>query len=109
MNDKDATSLRLAPFQFSELQISGFVTQRSLDVFPFLIGRRSECNLVLDHPQVSGFHAKITRNNGKIVLEDLKSSNGTYVSNTLIDRETLQPGDAILILPFFLIFSGAHL
>jgi len=47
-----------------------------------IIGRDKACNIVLDDPLVSRKHAKITViDNKKFYLEDLNSTNGTYVNN----------------------------
>lgn len=96
----------MTPFKITDLQVSGFITQKFIDRLPFLIGRRPECQLALNHPQVSGFHARLIAEGGGVSVEDLGSSNGTYLSNSLIHRARLQPGDTILILPFILIFTG---
>lgn len=98
----------MTPFKIADLQVSGFITQKQIDKLPLLIGRSPECHLVLNHPQVSGFHARLVAENGAVAIEDLGSSNGTYLSNSLIRRALLRPGDTILILPFFLIFTGAQ-
>ncbi|MGD9890583.1 MAG: ATP-binding cassette domain-containing protein, partial [Dehalococcoidia bacterium] len=46
----------------------------------------------LDHPAVSRFHARISRHNDSTVLEDLDSSNGTFVNG-----ERVQPGHMIYL------------
>lgn len=109
MKPEDVTSLRLTPFKVSELQVSGFVSQHKIQSYPFVIGRSDQCHLVLNHPQVSAFHARLVSHNSSIVLEDLKSSNGTYLSNQLVHRNVIKPGDVLLILPFFLVFTGDQL
>jgi ABC-type multidrug transport system ATPase subunit/pSer/pThr/pTyr-binding forkhead associated (FHA) protein len=65
-----------------------------------LIGRLPANDLVLDHPAVSRFHARISRHNDSTVLEDLESSNGTFVNGERVppgDEIYLRPGDTIHI------------
>src|SRR5216684_2795915 len=60
-----------------------------------MVGRDRTCSIVLSHPAVSRRHARITLNGQQIVLEDLKSANGTYVNNTRVDRAKLKVGDVV--------------
>lgn len=46
----------------------------------FVIGRDDDCDLVLDDPKVSKHHAAISLQGPRPVLEDLESSNGTFVN-----------------------------
>lgn len=66
------------------------------------IGRRPNHDIHLDNLAVSGDHARITISSG-VILEDLKSTNGTLLNNEPISRPTpLNPGDAIQIAKFSL-------
>lgn len=61
-----------------------------------LIGRASECQVSLGSSTVSRHHARILVADGKALLEDLGSKNGTMVNGTRIDRSSpLQDGDEI--------------
>ena len=40
-------------------------------------------------------HARITLNGLTLLLEDLKSANGTYVNNTRVEKATLKVGDIV--------------
>ncbi|MDS3862239.1 FHA domain-containing protein [Thermosynechococcaceae cyanobacterium BACA0444] len=62
------------------------------------IGRDSSNDLVIEHPSVSRFHAKIDRQQGSLVLTDLESCNGTFVNGKAITEVTsLRVGDVIRI------------
>ncbi len=63
----------------------------------FTIGRGSEYDMVLDEDMVSRRHAKIATLHGQIVLQDLKSTNGTFVNGERITLVRLKPGDKVLI------------
>jgi eukaryotic-like serine/threonine-protein kinase len=60
-----------------------------------MVGRDRTCSIVLSHPAVSRKHARITASGTQLVLEDLKSANGTYVNNARIERAQLKPGDVV--------------
>ncbi len=60
-----------------------------------MVGRDRTCSIVLSHPAVSRRHARITLSGQQVMLEDLKSANGTYVNNTRVDRAKLKVGDVV--------------
>ena len=60
------------------------------------IGRESTiCEIVLENPKVSRLHAEVVSIDGKTLLIDRNSSNGTYVNDQKIDKRFLQNGDII--------------
>lgn len=61
------------------------------------IGRAADNILVLDHPQVSAHHAVIRRSSTGAVLEDLGSTNGTFMNGQPVKKAPIQPGDVFQI------------
>lgn len=61
------------------------------------IGRRPENDIHIDNLAVSGQHALIITILNDSFLEDLGSTNGTYVNGRLVKKHALQHGDAITI------------
>lgn len=60
------------------------------------IGRESAiCEIVLENPKVSRLHAEVVSIDGKVLLIDRNSSNGTFVNDQRIDRRFLEDGDII--------------
>ena len=53
-----------------------------------LLGRNPECTLVLDDDFASGRHARVFRRDGGWVVEDLGSTNGTYMGSTRLTKPT---------------------
>ena len=62
-----------------------------------IIGRSSELDIVLVEDMVSRKHAKITLAGGKITIEDLGSTNGTFVNGEKVKTSRLKEGDRILV------------
>ncbi|MGV3621994.1 MAG: FHA domain-containing protein [Archangium sp.] len=62
-----------------------------------IIGRSSELDIVLVEDMVSRKHAKITLTGGKITIEDLGSTNGTFVNGEKVKTSRLKEGDRILV------------
>jgi hypothetical protein len=61
------------------------------------LGRRALNDIVLDHRSVSGEHAVLRQTPEGWVIEDLRSTNGTYVNGVAVERGTLELGDMIEI------------
>ena len=58
------------------------------------IGREG-CEVVLPDPEVSRRHATIRDQGGQLAIEDLGSTNGTYVNDKKIESTDLVDGDNI--------------
>jgi ABC-type multidrug transport system ATPase subunit len=72
----------------------------------FTIGRDPKNDLVIPHPTVSRFHARIHRHDGSFVITDLNASNGTYVNGqTVANPVALRTNDAIQIGPCSLVLN----
>ncbi|HEX2055654.1 MAG TPA: FHA domain-containing protein [Nitrospiraceae bacterium] len=63
----------------------------------FKIGRKTDNDLCLEDPAVSGYHAKVVKIQEVLFLEDLASTNGTFINDRKIDRKQLQDADVIKI------------
>src|SRR5580704_11632582 len=62
-----------------------------------VVGRSSELDMVLVEDMVSRKHAKIAMQSDQIWIEDLGSTNGTFVNGEKIKRARLKEGDRVLI------------
>jgi pSer/pThr/pTyr-binding forkhead associated (FHA) protein len=88
--------------QFEGRALKEFVVGKSVTV-----GRLPDNSVVIDNPAVSGHHARIFREDDQIVLEDLKSTNGTFVNEQHVSRHVLRHGDVMLIGKHHLVFDAA--
>jgi FHA domain len=61
------------------------------------LGRRPYNDIVVDNLAVSGEHAALQAIGSEFFIEDLSSTNGTYINNKKIKRQILQTGDTIEI------------
>ncbi|MGA8871778.1 MAG: FHA domain-containing protein [Candidatus Acidiferrales bacterium] len=61
------------------------------------IGRSPENSLVIDNPAVSHYHARVFREEGRLMLEDFGSLNGTFVNGQRVKMVTLKPGDSVMV------------
>jgi pSer/pThr/pTyr-binding forkhead associated (FHA) protein len=74
---------------------------------PVSIGRLPDNMIVIDNPAVSGRHARVLREGNHYVVEDLRSTNGTFVNEKPIARHTLLEGDVVLVGKHSLVFTLA--
>ena len=61
------------------------------------IGRSHRATIHLDDDSISRVHCRFTMENGEVAVEDLQSSNGTYLNGAKVDRAVLQDGDKIRV------------
>lgn len=63
-----------------------------------VLGRGDHAEIRLEDPFASSRHARIYQQAGTLVLEDLRSTNGTYLNEELLDTpRPLHPGDHLRI------------
>jgi hypothetical protein len=73
-------------------------TTISLGQAPILIGRAPECTLVLEDDYASGRHARLSLQQGTWMVEDLGSTNGTFLGRNRVQAPTpVSPGSPVRI------------
>jgi hypothetical protein len=73
-------------------------TTITLGQAPILIGRAPECTLVLEDDFASGRHARLSLQHGTWMVEDLGSTNGTFLGrNRVQDPVPIAPGAPVRI------------
>ena len=87
----------------------GEATSFDLTMDETVIGRHPECTLQINSNMVSRKHAKVSKNGGRYVVEDMGSGNGTYVNGKKIEIPTaLNHEDRIKLGPVLLRFESAE-
>lgn len=56
----------------------------------YVVGRSDDCDIVVDHPEVSRQHARIGFGNGTWHIADLGSKNGVSVAGSIVEKTTLR-------------------
>jgi serine phosphatase RsbU (regulator of sigma subunit) len=70
-----------------------------IDRLPFTLGRGTDRDVVLTHPQVSREHATIDQDGDGYLLRDSASRHGSYVNGIRITTTRLRSGDKIALVP----------
>jgi len=79
--------------------ITGPSSGKKIPLLPMTmsIGREHDNNIELKDPDVGRYHSRILYDRGRFVLEDLESSNGTWLNGEKISEAALKNGDRIKI------------
>lgn len=73
------------------------LTETQVDSDGVSIGRSPDNRLVIDNPAVSHHHARIFKEQDRLMLQDVGSLNGTFVNGQRVQTVTLKPGDSVAI------------
>lgn len=72
------------------------------------LGRARANDIVLDDVAVSSEHCRVRLEDGRYVVHDLKSTNGTFVNEKRVTRHPLEDGDVLQVGETFLTFKREH-
>lgn len=97
-DDDNRTKLRMALPQYVLRGVSGSTFGKTFPLYgSMVIGRHRDCDLSVDEEEVSRRHARIVLGPDGLTVEDLGSSNGTYVNSKRVQSGPLAPGDELRI------------
>lgn len=70
-----------------------------LGSFPLVIGRSQRCDVVVKAPYVSRRHCQVWLDDGRVMIKDLGSSNGTWIGKIQVDDKPihLAPSRTVLL------------
>ena len=68
------------------------------------IGRKPDNDVVIDNPAVSGHHCRISKQGGTYFIEDLESTNGTFVNEKRIKKSGLHHNDVVGVAKHAVVF-----
>ena len=72
------------------------------------VGRGPHADFVVDAPLLSRVHCRLSATDSVLTVEDLKSTNGTFVNDCLVTESPLQNGDRLRVGRLELTVSGAQ-
>jgi len=94
--------------KMTKLIISGPDETRRILLDPqgITLGRSANCDVILEHSDVSRLHARLYKDPfGRWIVEDLKSHNGILIEGHRVTAQAVLPGQKINIRPFTLSLS----
>lgn len=83
---------------------AAFIKEIKLDKPAFTLGRKPDNDIVLDNAAVSGHHAKMYESGGTWFVEDLNSTNGTFVNGKKTLKSGLKAGDIVTLVKYSLVY-----
>ncbi|WP_159744347.1 FHA domain-containing protein [Luteimonas cellulosilyticus] len=108
-DDIGATRVRMAMPRFVLRGVSGAVSGKVFPVAgPVVIGRAPECDITVPADEISRRHAVVKPVGDGLSVDDLDSSNGTYINGKRVQQGFLSPGDELRVdaAGFLLIAPG---
>ena len=112
VDEMGATRVRMAVPRFVLRGVSGAAFGK---VFPVLtqqtIGRQSDCDIAIPSEEISRRHAQVKPTPAGLMVEDLGSSNGTFINGQRVQQGLLKPGEELRLdnIRFLLVAPGAEI
>jgi pSer/pThr/pTyr-binding forkhead associated (FHA) protein len=95
-DDLGATMVRSALSKYALRAQTGRMLGRSFGLAgATVVGRAPECQLRLEEASLSRKHARLIPTEDGVIVEDLGSTNGTFLNNERVQRAVAKPGDEI--------------
>lgn len=95
-DDLGATTVRPVVPPFVLRGVGGSVFGKHVPVHGAVtIGRAPECTVSVDEPGLSRLHARLLPADGGLLLEDMGSSNGSFINGKRVLRGQVSPGDEL--------------
>lgn len=96
VEDISTTKVRAVAPRFVLRGVSGAVFGKTYAITgPMTLGRSSECDIVIPADEISRRHAMVRPNPEGLAVEDLGSSNGSFINNRRVLSGQLLPGDEL--------------
>lgn len=106
-NSKDRSYIFTEPFTKDRSLFVKYYINKSIRNCSLNIGKEPANDIIFDDKYVSSSHALLSYNKNKWHIRDMGSSNGTYVNDKLITKDTeLSVGDIVFIMGFKLVVGG---
>ena len=95
-DDMGATTVRAALSKYALRAQTGRMFGRNFGLAgATTVGRAPECQLRLEEASLSRKHARLIPTDGGVIVEDLGSTNGSFINGERVQRAVAKPGDEI--------------
>jgi len=111
-DDSGATRVRMAVPKYVLRGVSGALFSKVFPVTgPVVIGRAAECDISVPADEISRRHALVKPTPEGLAVEDLGSSNGTFINGKRVQHGFLNPGDELRLdaVRFILVAPGMEM
>ncbi len=112
VDESGATRVRVAVPRFVLRGVSGAAFGKTYPVAGAqVIGRSSECDIAIASEEISRRHAQVKPSPDGLMVEDLGSSNGTFINGKRVQNGILKPGEELRLdnIRFLLVAPGAEI
>lgn len=112
VDDISATRVRVAVPRFVLRGVSGAAFGKTYPVMTQqVIGRQSDCDIAVPSEEISRRHAQVRPVPEGLQVEDLGSSNGTFINGKRVQQGLLKPGEELRLdnIRFLLVAPGAEI
>lgn len=112
VSDSGATRLRMALPKYVLRGVSGAAFGKTFPVYQqMVIGRQQDCEISIPSEEISRRHASVKPTPDGLLVEDLGSSNGTFINGKRVQSGVLQPGEELRLdaIRFMLIAPGMEI
>ncbi|MBI5247809.1 MAG: FHA domain-containing protein [Elusimicrobia bacterium] len=80
------------------------IKEVAMDKPSLTVGRKDDNDIVIDNPAISGHHCRLSMEGGGYYVEDLESTNGTFVNEKKIKKSGLHHNDVVGLAKHALVF-----
>lgn len=112
VDDSGATRVRAALPKYVLRGVSGATFGKTFPVVaPTVIGRQHDCDIAIASEEISRRHAQVKPTPDGLLVEDLGSSNGTYINGSRVQSGLLKAGDELRLdaVRFMLVVPGKEI
>lgn len=112
VDDSGATRVRMAVPKLVLRGVSGAAFGKTYPISgPVVIGRQADCDISIPSEEISRRHAQLKPTPAGLAVEDLGSSNGTYINGKRVQQGLMRPGEELRLdnIRFLLVAPGMEI
>ncbi|MBB5207203.1 FHA domain-containing protein [Chiayiivirga flava] len=112
VDDSGATRVRMAVPKLVLRGVSGAAFGKTFPISgPVVIGRQADCDISIPSEEISRRHAQLKPTPAGLAVEDLGSSNGTYINGKRVQSGLMRPGEELRLdtIRFLLVAPGLEM